>query len=166
MASCEDTNFKDQHGGLQFLHPVAGTDVFPVYRNYFKELINLLKLKIPGLTAAQAETKKKRLFEVQGYYIGKEQLKCVLENEFKGYDGLQITIGLSDDPRTGTGQLMLMLKGAFETDSPFKGTTLSMGENVDNRYYDESSVTYIAGPPLVTTTPPPNSMPNPPYGDT
>ena len=163
MAKCEDTNFTNQHGGLQVLTPLNG-DRFPIYRQRFKDMIKQITLKIPGLTAAKAAKIKDKLVVTQGYYIGKEQLKCVLDNEFGKYDGVQITLGLSNDAASGTAQIVLLLKGAFETDSAPKGTTLSMGEHVDNRYFDESDVTYVAGPPLSGTVPPPNSMPDPPYG--
>lgn len=160
MESCNETMFKDQHGGLQKLTLVEGKDRFVIFRKNFSSLVKLLKLPSP-----HRANKVGQLFKTQGYYIGKEQLRCLLDKEFADFDGIQIMLGLDKDPKTATGQLTMLIKGAFGSTSTDQGTKLINGEEVDLRYFESSKTTFVAAWPLVNTTPPPNSMPMPPYGE-
>lgn len=159
MTNCDETQFKNQHGGLQLLTSVDGEDQYTTFRNNYQELTKSLVLP-----EADRSDKVADLFKIQGYYIGKEQLRCLLDSEFADFDGLQITLGLDTALADGTGRIALLLKGAFGSNTEDRGSQKVGNDVVDLRYFEESETAYAAAPPLIRTTPPPNSIPVPPYG--
>lgn len=160
MPNCNVGDYKEPHGGLQQINPDGGRD-FEFFRSNFNDLIDQLTDQ-DSLKPSEVS----KLFRTQGYYIGKEQLRCLLDKEFKEFDGLQIILGLSDTAKEGA-EIVFLVRGAFPNGETASGAVKKIdidGEDVDIRYFTTSDESYIAGPPLGNPTPAPNSMPIPPYG--
>ena len=158
----ESQNPYSQYGLVALEDPLEQESLI---RNYklFKAALTADEILKDEILTMKANT----LFDSDGYFIGKDLLIKILQEDFAEYDMLEIRFVvpgnvISDD---SSGQMALLFRGAFPTSEE----TVELSDSTDGknpRFASVSSKAYWAGNYLSQTTPDPDVLKNPPYGVT
>ncbi|WP_128543505.1 hypothetical protein [Larkinella soli] len=135
--SDSESSFRPQDAGL---HADKNEEV-PAYLEHYKELKSIIIQHTETALPNIAE-----MLSTNGYYIGKAQLKCILDNDFADFDGVKIMLGFNVDPNdeTNVGSIVFSFQGAFRT----QGKSTEGLTSDDPRFREVSEAVYYAGDPI------------------
>ncbi len=162
--SCDGADFMDRpfDAGLKKITAA----VAKTYEANYQALITVLTSDDPTAGGVLSPDLLKDMLLIRGYYLGKEQLMCLLNNEFTDFRGIQVQLGLTEHPIDGQsiGNLVYTIRGQFSTTGYAPDDIiLANGSRIDGHFGQMSDVVYLAGVESVVQQPDPATYPNPPF---
>ncbi|CCH01461.1 hypothetical protein FAES_3454 [Fibrella aestuarina BUZ 2] len=166
--SCNGADFIDNplNGGLVKITKSLADE----YATNYQRLIGILASDDPTAGGSLPPDLLKRTLAIHGYYVGKEQLSCLLDHAFGSFRGIQLQLGLTQHPIDGetVGNLVYLIGGLYNGDRPtpasYQPEIATASETTDWQPALFGNDVYIAGRMPLVQQPDPPVHQNPPYG--